>query len=266
MKILLLIFFLISNPINSKLEPPEPSSTQLGPGPEGYDYSDYTATSINEDLTEQEVTCSESDSSVVYINGTNTIHITNSNIIKESGSASNRENSEFYGVNAAILVQGGTLEMIGGTITTKIETANALVATNNGQVTISGTNIVSTGSSAARGLHATYGGKITASKVTIYSEGGSCANLATDRGEGTVSCSECNLSTKGIGSPLIYSTGFITIDKTEGTAYGAQAVVIEGKNKAIIKDSSALKCTAAPNRGDIDSMWCHAISIYVRGC
>ena len=51
---------------------------------------------------------------------------------------------------------------------------------------------------------------------------------------------------------MIYSTVFITIEKTDGTAYGAQAVVIEGKNKAIIKDSSALKCTAAPNRGDID--------------
>ena len=244
MQILLLILLVISNPINTKLEQSKKSSKS------DYDYSSYTAKSVNENLSSQEVTCSESDSSAVYI--TDTVQITESNIIKESGTASNRENSEFYGVNAAILVQGGTLEMIGGTITTKVETANAVVATNNGQVTISGTNIVSTGSSAARGLHATYGGTITASKVTISSEGGSCANLATDRGEGTVSCSECTLSTKGAGSPLIYSTGVITVEKTEGTAYGAQTVVVEGKNKAIVKDSSTLKCTAAPNRKDID--------------
>ena len=276
MKILLLILLLISNPINSRIEPPEPPSDMPpgsdmppipgsddhhgsdgpgpGPGPDGgYDYSDYQATKMNEDLTNENIACTEPDSSVVYINDTDTIHIiTNSIINKEAGTASNRENSEFYGVNAAILVQGGKLEMNGGTINTKVETANALVATNDGEVTITGTNIVSTGKSAARGLHATYGGRITASKVNISSEGGSCANLATDRGEGVVSCTECTLSTKGAGSPLIYSTGDITVDNTEGTATGAQNVVVEGKNKATIKNSSSLKCTAAPNRGDID--------------
>ena len=266
MKILLLILFLISNPINSRIEPPEPPSDDHhgsdvppsppgsdGPGPDGgYDYSNYKATKMNEDLTDENVACTESDASVVYINDTDTIHITNSIITKEAGKASDREESEFYGVNAAILVQGGKLEMNGGTINTKVETANALVATNDGEVTITGTNIISTGTSAARGLHATYGGRITASKVTISSEGGSCANLATDRGKGVVSCTECTLSTKGAGSPLIYSTGDITVDKTEGTATGAQNVVVEGKNKVTIKNSSNLKCTAAPNRGDID--------------
>ena len=188
MKILLLILLLISNPINSRIEPPEPPSDMPpgsdmppipgsddhhgsdgpgpGPGPDGgYDYSDYQATKMNEDLTNENIACTEPDSSVVYINDTDTIHITNSIINKEAGTASNRENSEFYGVNAAILVQGGKLEMNGGTINTKVETANALVATNDGEVTITGTNIVSTGKSAARGLHATYGGRITASKV-----------------------------------------------------------------------------------------------------
>ena len=75
--------------------------------------------------------------------------------------------------------------MIGGNTSNSAKVSNALVATNGGTVTISGTTIASTGSSSARGLHATYEGVITATNVTISSTGGSCATLATDKGEGT---------------------------------------------------------------------------------
>ena len=210
-----------------------------------YDYSAYSATSNNTNLSNQIITNSNSDESAVYITQSG-ITITNSNIIKSGDIATNIEDGEFYGVNAAILVQGGGLTMTGGNITTSGRGANSLVATNGGNVTISGTTIISTGLSSARGLHATYGGIIKASKVNISSTGGSCANLATDRGEGTISCTECKLSTSGAGSPLIYSTGAISVINTTGTSNGAQAIVVEGKNSASI-ESSSLSCTAIPN-------------------
>ena len=239
MKSLLLIFFLIISQSHLKL-------TEKSP----YDYSTYSSVSKNKDLTNDSITSTNSDQSAVYI--TKTISITNSQITKESGKASKREDSEFYGVNAAVLVQGGKLTMTGGNIITKSEMANALVATNNGEVTITKTYITSTGTSAARGLHSTYGGKITASEVHITTNGGSCASLATDRGEGSVSCENCVLNTNGAGSPLIYSTGNIEVKRSEGTASKAQAVVVEGKNTAKVTEISSLKCTAAPNRGNID--------------
>ena len=217
-----------------------------------FDYSSYKAVSSNTDLTSQTLSSSTSDQSVVYITESGK-KITDSNLNKESGESSNIENSEFYGVNAAVLVQGGDLTISGGTITTKTKGANALCVTNNGKVTISETKIISTASSSGRGLHATYGGEITASKVEISSTGGSCATLATDRGEGTVTCSECTLSTAGAGSPLIYSTGNILVSQSTGTATGAQAVVVEGKNTATVKDSSELKCSGKGNTDtDID--------------
>ena len=142
--------------------------------------------------------------------------------------------------------------MTDGTITTKAKGANALCVTNNGEVNISGTTIKSTAESSGRGLHATYGGKIIASKVNVSSKGKSCATLATDRGEGTVTCSECTLSTEGAGSPLIYSTGSISVSKTTGTSSGAQAVVVEGKNTASVLEGSELTCFGLPNRKDVD--------------
>ena len=191
------------------------------------------------------------------ISGQSAVYITESGItieeseISKSGDieSGSTEDSEFYGINAAILVQGGGLTMTGGSVTTSAKGSNGIVATNGGTVTISGTTIKSTGSASARGLHATYGGIITPSDMIISSTGGSCATLATDRGEGTVSCSNCTLSTQGAGSPLIYSTGSITVNGTTGTSSAAQAVVVEGRNSATIK-SSKLKCSASPNNKD----------------
>ena len=152
-----------------------------------YDYTNYQATSSNANLSGQTLSSLTSDHSVVYITQSG-ITIANSELNKQSGDSSDTETSEFYGVNAAVLVNGGGLTMTGGKITTAAKGANSLCATNGGKVTITGTEIISTGSSSARGLHATYGGEITATNVKISSTGGSCANLATDRGEGTVKC------------------------------------------------------------------------------
>ena len=215
-----------------------------------YNYSGYSAISTNTDLSGETLTSTTSDQSVVYITQTGKT-ISSSTLQKSSGDSGNTENSEFYGVNAAVLVQGGGVTITDGTITTAAKGANAVCATNGGTVTISGTTIESTASGSARGLHATYGGSITGNKVTISSTGGSCANLATDRGEGTVTCTECTLSTEGAGSPLIYSTGTITANSCTGTASGAQMVVVEGKNTATVEDST-FKCTGVGNRNDVD--------------
>ena len=234
-KILIFLFLIIPNFILNQ------SQTN------SYDYSLYTATKTNENLSSQEVSSTTSGQSAVYITSTTEITITDTTITK-SGNISDSliENSEFYGINAAVLVNGGKLKMTGGSITTSAKGANALVSTSSGTVTISGTTITSTGSASSRGLHATYGGTITAEEVTVSSTGGSCATLATDRGEGTVTCTNCKLSTGGKGSPLIYSTGDITVTSTTGTASSAQAVVVEGKNSATIK-SSTLYCSATDN-------------------
>ena len=113
-----------------------------------YDYSSYNAVSTNTNLSGQTLTSLTEDQSVVY-NTFSGITISDSTIEKTSGHSSNSENREFYGVNAAVLVQGGGVTITGGTITTEAKGANSVCATNGGTVTISGTTIMSTGSSSA---------------------------------------------------------------------------------------------------------------------
>ena len=108
---------------------------------------------------------------------------------------------------------------------------------------ISGTAIPSTELSSSWGLNATYEGKIIASDVTITISRGSWASFEH---WGTVTWDSCTITINGCGSPVIYSTGDITITDSTGTANRAQAIVIEGKNSATIM-SSNLKCSVSKN-------------------
>ena len=247
--VFILIFFLILE-INANFMQFQFLRNLQSQSTNSYDYSSYQATSTNSNLNGQSLSSSTSDQSVVYITQSG-ITITSSTLEKTGGDSTNIKESEFYGVNAAVLVNKGSVTITDGKITTSAKGGNAVCATNNGVVEISGTTITSTATNSGRGLHATYGGSITASKVTISSTGGSCATLATDRGEGTVTCADCTLTTAGSGSPLIYSTGTISISGTTGTSNGAQMVVVEGKNTATV-ESSSLKCTGVGNRNNVD--------------
>lgn len=247
--IILLFTIIVSNEENQNLRRLQSGSSSTN----SYDYTSISATKsvTSSETISSDLTATVADTSVIYVSSTGSATIGSNTISKTSGDSSNTENSEFYGVNAAILVNGGSATLTGTTVTTAAKGANAIFATNSGNITINGGTIISTGASSARGLDATYGGKITASSLTINTSGGSCASLATDRGEGTVSCTSCTLTTAGAGSPVIYSTGVISITSSTGTANGAQMVVVEGKNSATVV-SSTLKCTGVGNRNNVD--------------
>ncbi len=194
----------------------------------------------------------ESDVSAILVEDGGTATINGAKVNK-TGDSTNTENSEFYGINAGILVTKNSEAIIKNTtITTDAKGANAVFSTGtDSKIYISDSTITTTGSSSSRGLDATYGGYIEADNVKITTQGGSCATLATDRGEGTVIVSNSTLETNGSGSPVIYSTGDISIKNTIGTANGSQMVVIEGKNSASVTDSE-LEASGTGNRGETD--------------
>ena len=113
---------------------------------------------------------------------------------------------------------------------------------------------ITTYSDKSRGLDATYNGIINAKNVVINTNGQSCAALATDRGEGEVHVTNSELNTgvskeSGRGSPIIYSTGNITVANSVGTAYVSQIACIEGKNSIELSNCD-LSAAAGGNRQD----------------
>ncbi len=173
--------------------------------------------------------------------------------IYKSGSAASGgqvdDNYNFYGINSGIVVAGSsssaTIEY--AYISTAASGANAVVSTADADVNIKNAVIDTTGSAGSRGLHATYGGTITADSVSITTQGSSCAALATDRGGGTITASNMTLETNSAGSPLVYSTGSISVSDSTGTANAAQMVVVEGGSSAEVT-RCAFSCTGGGNR------------------
>jgi len=190
-------------------------------GVESYDVSEsgtpYTAT--------------ESDQSAVVVNGSGSLEINQATVNKNEGGTSSAEDSNFYGLNAALLVKKDSkLKVTNTKINTSVEGANGIFSTgDNATAIVDNVEIVTTADS-SRGLDATYNGTIIANNVKITTNGAHCAALATDRGEGTVTVTGGTLQTAGEGSPGIYSTGNITVTDTTSIATGSEAAAIEGKN------------------------------------
>lgn len=174
--------------------------------------------SDSQELSNKTLSTTSSDESAIVVNDGGSLNATGLTISK-SGESSNTENSEFYGLNAAVLVQKGSEATIKDTtIETNATGANAIFSTGENAITnVSNTKITTTGDS-SRGLDATYGGTINANKVTITTSGQHCAAVATDRGEGTVTVKNSTLNTNGKGSPCVYSTGTISVSNSKGTA------------------------------------------------
>ncbi|MDO5812292.1 MAG: hypothetical protein Q4Q31_04250 [Bacillota bacterium] len=193
--------------------------------------------SDSQELSNKTLSTTSSDESAIVVNDGGSLNATGLTISK-SGDSSNTENSEFYGLNAAVLVQKGSEATIKDTtIKTNATGANAIFSTGeNATINVSNTKITTTGDS-SRGLDATYGGTINANKVTINTSGQHCAAVATDRGEGTVTVKNSTLNTNGKGSPCVYSTGTISVSNSKGTATDSSCAVIEGKNSITLKNT-----------------------------
>ena len=193
--------------------------------------------SDSQELSNKTLSTTSSDESAIVVNDGGSLNATGLTISK-SGDSSNTGNSEFYGLNAAVLVQKGSEATIKDTtIETNATGANAIFSTvENAIINISNTKITTTEDS-SRGLDATYGGTINANIVTITTSGQHCAAVATDRGEGTVTVKNSTLNTNGKGSPCVYSTGTISVSDSKGTATDSSCAVIEGKNSITLNNT-----------------------------
>ncbi|MCH4166415.1 MAG: hypothetical protein LKF74_04185 [Megasphaera sp.] len=215
--------------------PPEAPGGQqppAGPQSQGKDISAFTAAKIvdgsTEELSDSFVADQADQNSLLVKNGAN-VTVKNSAFDK-SGNTTSGDGSNFNGQNATILSSNSTVSIDGCSIKSNADGANAVFSTGSAsKVTVHDTNIRTKGNS-SRGLDATYGGTVTANNINIGTEGAHCAALATDRGEGTVTVSQSTLNTAGEGSPVVYSTGNITLTESKGTATGSEIAVIEGKN------------------------------------
>jgi hypothetical protein len=188
--------------------------------------------------TNAKYTSTRQDVSGVYVSDGGTLTLINPTIVT-SGDTSSNDASSFYGLNGAVLANGGsTVTITGGTITTTGSGANGAIPTGAG-TTISLTDVtIRASGGGGHGVMATSGGTLILKNVDIATTGANGAPLATDRGSGTVTVSGGTITSSGRDSPGIYSTGKITVTDAKITSTGTEAAVIEGLNTITLTNTA----------------------------
>jgi len=182
--------------------------------------------------------------------------------VNKSADSSNTGNSDFYGMNAGILVRNyGELTMNGGSITTNAAGGNGLFVYNTGSsAAISGTKISTSGNNSG-GIEVAGGGEINAVNLNITTQGNSAAAIRSDRGGGKLTIDQGTYTTNGTGSPAIYCTAGIAVSNATLTSNNSEAVVIEGANSVTLNNciaTSNMKGTYLVSGGEN----LHSVMIY----
>ena len=193
-----------------------------------------------------EVNSTTADENTMLVNTTDDVTITNSTVTK-TGDSDGGDNCNFYGQNAAVLVEGGsTTTLTNLTVTSDAKGANGIFSYggNGGQnggdgdgtkVIIKDTTITTTGDGAG-GTMTTGGGTTNAYNLTVTTNGQSSAAIRTDRGGGTVYVDGGTYTSNGLGSPAIYSTAEIHVANATLVSNLSEGVCIEGLNSIELTD------------------------------
>ncbi|NEG54897.1 adhesin [Bifidobacterium sp. SMA15] len=220
-----------------------------------YDYSGtYTATltADGKEVTADGETTSatDADQNAALAQNGGTLTVSNGTLTK-SGDSDNADNNNFYGTNSVSLTVGeGSKTVIDGSeVTADSSGSNGVFATDSGTALVSETSISTTADN-SRALDATYGGTILAGSVTADTKGDHSATVATDRGGGSISLNDADLTTAGSGSPLLYSTGDVQVTNVTGTSAGSQIAGMEGLNTILIKDSTLTSTVTGKTASD----------------
>lgn len=192
------------------------------------------------------VNSTTADENTILVNTTDDVTITNSTVTK-TGDSDGGDNCNFYGQNAAVLVEGGsTTTLTNLTVTSDAKGANGIFSYggNGGQnggdgdgtkVIIKDTIITTTGDGAG-GTMTTGGGTTNAYNLMVTTNGQSSAAIRTDRGGGIVYVDGGTYTSNGLGSPAIYSTAEIHVANATLVSNLSEGVCIEGLNSIELTD------------------------------
>ena len=242
-----------------------------GPGSRNTNITYSGATELKAGSTEEGKTyqSSKTDENALLISTKEAVTVSQPSISK-TGSSDGGDNCSFYGMNAALLVKGGSVTTIkGGKITSNATGANGVFSyggnggRNGGQgdgttVIIEDTEINTTGDGSG-GIMTTGGGVTKAKNLTVCTSGRSSAPIRTDRGGGIVTVEGGTYTSNGLGSPVIYSTADVTVSDATLTSNKSEGVCIEGKNSITLNNC---RMTVSNTQRNGHAQFLDAIMIY----
>ncbi len=201
--------------------------------PASYDAAvDYSADAQESGQT---ITSDGTDENAVLVENGASVTLTDARISRVSADSTGGDSASFYGVGAAVLVTDGTVTLEDTAIDTDASGGAGVFAYGDGIARLSNV-VISTAQGTSGGIHVAGGGTLYAENVTATTEGGSSAAIRSDRGGGTIVADGGSYTSKGVGSPAIYSTADITVHDADLTATASEAICIEGLNSIRLYD------------------------------
>lgn len=224
--------------MNNEMPPDGPDGAMMGGMPGGGQGApaDYKAVNtVEEDalLTGTIISEGADENAILVKNGT--ASVSDAEISRISSESTGGDNSSFYGVGAALLAAGGTLEIENSSIYTDASGGAGVFAYGDGVVYVSDTTI-QTVQDTSGGIHVAGGGTLYAKDLTVTTQGESSAAIRSDRGSGTMVVDGGSYTSGGVGSPAVYVTADISIHDAELTATGSEALCMEGLNTVRLYD------------------------------
>ena len=182
----------------------------------------------------------------LLISTSGSVTLNNPTAVK-TGGGGNSDPYSFYGINAAVMVKGGTTTTIlGGTVTTSADGANGVFcyggnggkngAAGDGTTLIIRDTKITTTAGGSGGIMTTGGGITYAYDLDVTTGGRSSAPIRTDRGGGTVVVDGGTYVSNGLGSPAVYSTASVTVKNASLVSNLSEGVCIEGKNSITLEN------------------------------
>lgn len=230
-------------------EAPDGNGAPGGFGGSGEVTQGEAATTISEDgsVSDETYTSTGGDENALRIDGA-AVTLDQITVDKSSGSSSNTEDGDFYGMNAALLAtDGADVTITGATITSSAQNGNGVFSYGDSTtVTISDSSITTTADNSG-GIQTTGGATTTASNLTVDTSGNSSAAIRSDRGGGTVNVTGGSYTSNGYNSPAVYSTAAISVSDASLTANHSEALVIEGQNSITLNN-----CDVSGNMSDTE--------------
>ena len=239
-------FLMGGNDMNSEMGMPPGGFGGHGSRQKDIKYSGATSLTTAATETGKAYESTKTDESALMISTKGAVTVSQPTISK-TGDSDGGDNCSFYGVNAALLVKGGSTTTIkGGTISSSATGANGVFSYggNGGRngadgdgttVIIEDTKITTTGNGSG-GIMTTGGGVTKAKNLTVNTSGRSSAPIRSDRGGGIVTVEGGSYTSSGQGSPVIYSTADITVSNAVLTSTMSEGAVIEGKNSITLNN------------------------------
>ena len=222
-----------------------------------------SANTITEDtgVDGETYTSTGDDENALRVDGA-TVTLKDITIEKTAGSSSNKEDGDFYGQNAGLLVlNGATATITGATVNTSVTNGNGVFSYGEGTVVNISDSIIRTTENNSGGIQTTGGGTMNATNLDVETQGNSAAAIRSDRGGGTVNVDGGSYVTNGTGSPAIYCTADISVSDATLTANASEGIVVEGKNSVALTDCDVTGNMSNTYNGDSDEN-IHCIMIY----